>query len=100
MKYHTRRVKSGRGDQQKAAALKYNAQISSAPVVKAKGVGDVAEKIIEVAREHNIPIKEDADLVELLVQLDLEQEIPPELYKIVAEILAFVYNLDRSRQQT
>ena len=59
-----------------------------------------AEKIIKVAREHNIPIKEDADLVELLVQLDLEQEIPPELYKIVAEILAFVYNLDRSRQQT
>ncbi|MFC1714119.1 EscU/YscU/HrcU family type III secretion system export apparatus switch protein [Candidatus Poribacteria bacterium] len=99
MKYHTRRIKSERDAQQKAAALKYNAQISSAPVVKAKGVGDVAEKIIKVAREHNIPIKEDADLVELLVQLDLEQEIPPELYKIVAEILAFVYNLDRSRQQ-
>ncbi len=100
MKYHTRQIKSGRGAQQKAAALKYNAQISSAPVVKAKGVGSVAENIIQLAREHNIPIKEDADLVELLVQLDLEQEIPPELYKIVAEILAFVYSLDRSRQST
>lgn len=100
MRYHTRRIRSGRDTQQKAAALKYNAQISSAPVVKAKGVGDVAQKIIQVAREHNIPIKEDADLVELLVQLDLEQEIPPELYKMVAEILAFVYSLDRSRQST
>jgi flagellar biosynthesis protein len=67
-------------------------------MVKAKGMGNVAEKIIQLAQEHNIPIKEDPDLVELLVQLDLDQEIPPELYKIVAEILAFVYNLDRSRQ--
>lgn len=67
-------------------------------MVKAKGMGNVAEKIIQLAQEHNIPIKEDPDLVELLVQLDLDQEIPPELYKIVAEILAFVYNLDRSGQ--
>jgi len=67
-------------------------------MVKAKGMGNVAEKIIQLAQEHNIPIKEDPDLVELLVQLDLDQEIPPELYKIVAEILAFVYTLDRSRQ--
>lgn len=100
MRHHTRRIKSGNTTQQKAAALKYNAQVSSAPIVKAKGVGGVAEKIIQLAREHNIPIKEDADLVELLVQLDLEQEIPPELYKMVAEIMAFVYSLDRSRQLT
>jgi len=98
MRHHTRRIESGRTKQQKAAALKYNAQVDSAPVIKAKGVGDVAEKIIQTAREHNVPIKEDANLVELLVQLDLEQEIPPELYKMVAEILAFVYGLDQSRQ--
>ena len=97
MKHHIRRIKSGRSTR-KAAALKYDAQTSSAPVVKAKGMGDVAEKIIQLAREHNIPIKEDPDLVELLIQLDLEQEIPSELYKIVAEILSFVYKLDRSRQ--
>ena len=97
MRHHTRRIKSGRSAQQKAAALKYDAQVSAAPVLKARGVGVVAEKIIQLAREHNIPIKQDPDLVELLVQLDLEQEIPPELYKVVAEILAFVYNLDRSR---
>lgn len=97
MKHYIRRIKSGQSTR-KAAALKYDAQTSSAPVVKAKGMGDVAEKIIQLAQEHNIPIKEDPDLVALLVQLDLDQEIPPELYKIVAEILSFVYNLDRSRQ--
>ncbi len=97
MKHYIRRIKSGQSIR-KAAALKYDAQTSSAPMVKAKGMGNVAEKIIQLAQEHNIPIKEDPDLVELLVQLDLDQEIPPELYKIVAEILAFVYNLDRSGQ--
>ena len=94
MRYHTRQIKSGRTAQLKAAAIKYNAQTDLAPVVKAKGAGVVAEKIIQIAREHNVPIKEDADLVELLVQLDLDQEIPPEMYKIVAEVLAFVYGLN------
>ena len=96
MKHHVRRIESGQ-PRQKAAALKYDAQSNSAPVVKAKGSGEVAENIIKLAREHNVPIKEDPDLVALLVQLDLDQEIPPELYKVVAEILAFVYSLDRSR---
>ena len=97
MRHHTRNIKSGNNAQQKAAALKYNAQADSAPVLKAKGVGTIAEKIIQAARDNNVPIKEDADLVELLIQLDVEQAIPPELYKVVAEILAFVYNLDRSK---
>lgn len=97
MRQHTRRIKSERSTR-KAAALKYDAQINSAPVVKAKGMGTVADKIIQIALDHNIPIKEDPNLVELLVQLDLEQEIPPELYKVVAEILAFVYSLDRSKR--
>jgi len=96
---YTKKVKSGHSAQQKAAALKYNAQVNSAPVLKAKGVGTVAEKIIQIAREHNVPVREDPDLIELLVQLDLEQEIPPELYKIVAEILAFVYSLEGSNRQ-
>jgi flagellar biosynthesis protein len=97
--HYTKKVKSRRSAQQKAAALKYNAQADSAPRVKAKGVGNVAEKIIQIARDHNVPIREDPDLVALLVQLDLEQEIPPELYKIVAEILAFVYSLEGSNRQ-
>ncbi len=96
--HYTKKVKSGRSAQQKAAALKYNSQINSAPVVKAKGVGAVAEKIIQIANDHNVPIREDPDLIELLVQLNLGQEIPPELYKIVAEILAFVYSLEGSNQ--
>ena len=97
--HYTKKVKSRRSAQQKAAALKYNSQVNSAPAVKAKGVGAVAEKIIQIARDHNVPIREDPDLVALLVQLDLEQEIPPELYKIVAEILAFVYSLEGSNRE-
>ena len=99
MRSYTKRIRSGNSIQ-KTAALKYDAQVNSAPVVKAKGMGVIAEKIIQIARENNIPVREDPDLVELLVQLDLEQEIPPELYKVVAEILAFVYSLDRLRQAT
>ena len=100
MKRYTRKIESERSERSKAAALKYDAQVNSAPVVKARGVGAAAEKIIQIARDHNIPIREDPDLVELLVQLDLDQEIPPELYKVVAEILAFVYSLERSRRST
>lgn len=96
MKNYTKKIKS---DQflQKAVALKYDANISSAPVVKSKGLGKVAERIIQIAKENNIPIKEDPNLVELLIQIDLEKEIPSELYKVVAEILAFVYRLNRSK---
>lgn len=75
----------------RAAALKYNRGDDSAPKMVAKGRGKVAEKIVEIAREHNVPIKEDKDLVEFLSTLDLYQEIPQELYKAVAEILAFIY---------
>ena len=75
----------------KAAALRYEKETDSVPRVVAKGSGIVADKILQLAKEHNIPIKEDAQLVEVLAQLDLFQEIPPELYRAVAEILAFIY---------
>lgn len=75
----------------KAAALKYDALKASAPQVVAKGSGLVAERILQIAKEHNVPLKEDKQLVEVLSALDLYQEIPPELYKAVAEILAFIY---------
>ncbi|GBD95481.1 MAG TPA: flagellar biosynthesis protein FlhB [Nitrospirae bacterium] len=78
---------------EKAAALKYMRGKDSAPRLVAKGRGKVAEKIIEIAKAHGIPVKEDKDLVELLSVLDLYREIPPDLYKAVAEILAFVYSL-------
>lgn len=79
----------------KAVALKYDTQINSAPAIKAKGKGEIAEKIIKIAKENGIPIKEDTDLVELLMQIDLNKEVPPELYKVVAEIFAFVYRLNK-----
>ena len=78
---------------EKAAALKYRHRKDNAPKIVAKGRGKIAEKIIEIAKIHDIPIQEDRDLVEFLSMLDLYQEIPPELYKAVAEILAFVYAL-------
>ena len=75
-------------------ALQYQPKLDNAPKVIAKGKGQVAEKIIEIAREHNIYIQNDPDLIEVLSQLDLNQEIPPDLYIVIAELLAFVYSLN------
>jgi len=78
----------------KAVALKYNHQKNKAPKVIAKGRGDIAEKIIEVAKAHNVPLYEDKNLSQILEALELETEIPPELYRAVAEVLAFIYRLN------
>jgi flagellar biosynthetic protein FlhB len=76
-----------------AIALKYDADESVAPVVVAKGEDYVANKIKEVARENNIMIMENKPLARALyATVDIGQEIPPELYEAVAEILALVYN--------
>lgn len=75
-----------------AAALKYDAGKDLAPKVIAKGQGTVAEKIIELAKKNNIPIRSDPGLVQILSKLDIDQQIPIELYRAVAEILAFVYS--------
>ena len=82
----------------KAVALKYDHQKNKAPRVIAKGRGEIAEKIIEVAKAHNVPLYEDKNLVQILEALELETEIPPELYRAVAEILAFIYRLNSSAQ--
>jgi len=78
----------------KAVSLKYEPVKDSAPKITAKGQGVVADKIIALAKENNIPIHEDPDLVEILSKLDLEEEIPPTVYVLVAEILAFVYRMN------
>jgi flagellar biosynthesis protein len=83
-----------------AVALKYDAATDSVPKVSAKGRGLVAEKIIALAREQGIPMREDPDLVQLLTQIDLDREIPPTLYKVVAEVLAFVYRLNQRYKQS
>ncbi len=78
----------------KAAAITYDAEKDLAPRLVAKGSGPVADKIIEIARQHDIPMVKDENLVQVLEALDLDTEIPPELYRAVAEILAFIYRLN------
>lgn len=80
-----------------AAALKYDANKDAAPKVTARGRGIVAEKIIELARKHDVPIKSDPALVQILSKLELDEQIPVEIYKAVAEILAFVYSVNGKR---
>ena len=72
-----------------AVALHWDRQ--NAPRVTAKGHGDVAERIIELAKQHDVPLQENKDLVEVLARLDLDQQIPESLYVAVAEVIAFAY---------
>ena len=77
-----------------AISLKYSWGSNHAPKVTAKGQGWVAEKIIAMAEQQNIPIRKDKDLVALLEKIDVGREIPESLYKLVAELLAWVYHLN------
>ena len=83
-----------------AVSLKYKKGSDSAPKITAKGKGLVADKIIKMAHENNIPIREDEDLLNLLSEIDVGQEVPESLYKVVAEILAWVYQLNQNFQQS
>jgi len=74
----------------KAIALRYNPDKDRAPVLVAKGKGNIARKIIELAKEHNIPVIEDETLVETLIRIDVYEEIPEELYEVVAQLLVYV----------
>jgi len=85
-------------NEKKAVALKYDKGKNPAPHLSAKGRGFLAEKIIEVAREHNIPIHQDADLVTILETVEIEQEIPMEVYAVVAEIFAYIYKANKKSQ--
>ena len=78
----------------KAVALKYDQKTDKAPRVIATGRGEVAEKIIAVAKANSVPLYEEQNLIQVLEALDLETEIPPELYRAVAEVLAFIYRLN------
>ncbi|WP_255592308.1 EscU/YscU/HrcU family type III secretion system export apparatus switch protein [Thermosulfurimonas sp. F29] len=81
-------------------ALKYEPEKDGAPRVVAKGQGRLAELILEVARRHGIPVREDSELVRELFRLEIEAEIPPELYEAVAVILAWAYRLNRKARST
>jgi flagellar biosynthesis protein len=76
-----------------AAAVQYEAS-DEAPRVVASGHGFMAEKIIALAKEHGVKIHEDPDLVQVLAELDVGSVIPPEIYQVVAEVLAYVYRVN------
>jgi flagellar biosynthesis protein len=77
-----------------AVALAYR-ETDAAPRVVAKGRGLIAEEIIARAREHGVYVHESPELVSLLLQIDLDQRIPPQLYVAVAELLAWLYRVER-----
>ena len=79
----------------KALALKYDKDKDNAPKLVAKGKNYIAERIIEIAKENRVPIYPDRDLVQVLEALDLDFEIPAELYRAVAEVLVFIHDLNR-----
>jgi len=74
-----------------AVALKYDGE--RAPVIAASGTHELADEIIRIAREHNVPLYENPELASILARLELNEEIPETLYRVVAEILAFAFNL-------
>ena len=78
-----------------AAAIKYDALKNAAPMIIAKGKGSIAEEIIRLAEENEVPLYQDPALAKLLTSLELETEVPPELYTLVAEVLAFVYKMEQ-----
>ena len=84
---------------QKAAALQYDHLTENAPKVVAKGQGAVAKNIIKIAKDNNLPIKKDEDLIELLSKLDIDKEIPTEMYKAVAEIFSFIYGITNKKEE-
>ena len=77
--------------------MRYNLARDRAPTVVAKGHGAVADRILELARQNGIPIHEDPELIEALARLDVQQEIPPELYQVMAEVLTFVYRANKKK---
>jgi len=80
-------------ERKKAVALRYDPEKDNAPVVLAKGYGELAERIIKIARERNIPVVEDKDLISALIRVEVFEEIPPELYRAVAKVLVFIKTL-------
>ena len=81
--------------QKKAVALHYQQEQSGAPRIVAVGEGHLAQKILELAKEHEVPIMEDMILVGKLAKFPVGVEIPPELFEAVAKVLAFIYRLEK-----
>lgn len=78
----------------RAVAMRYDQDRDGAPRMVAKGAGTVADRLLAVAREHGVPLYEDRDLVSILEVLEIGTEIPPRMYRALAEVLAHVYRVD------
>ena len=84
----------------RAVALKYDAEKNLAPKLVAKGKGHVAENILEAAKKGQVPVYQNKSLVNMLMALELDKEIPAELYTTVAEVLAYVYRIDQRKKES
>ena len=82
----------------KAVALKYKAYEDLAPKVIAKGKGELAEKIIEKAREFDVPLFQNEELVNMLLNVEVGEEIPPKMYEAVVEVFVWLYKLEEKAQ--
>lgn len=96
---HEKTERQGKSSIRRAVALKYEPGEQTTPVVVAKGNGLIADQILEQAKLNGVPVQEDASLVEVLSKLDIDQEIPSELFALVAEVLSFVYQSDRKARE-
>ena len=74
-----------------AVALEFDGE--NTPLVNARGIGPIADQIIEIAKQHGVPLQQDMELVEVLTELSLGDEIPENLYRAIAEVIAFAYIL-------
>lgn len=102
-KNKTEKSKSERGSSEKlkiATALKFNPDIDAAPQLIAKGVGLIAENILKRAEDYDIPVYKDERLSQQLRQLELGEQIPVELYEVVAEVLVFIGSVDQKKKNS
>ncbi|WP_129408279.1 EscU/YscU/HrcU family type III secretion system export apparatus switch protein [Marinitoga lauensis] len=83
----------------KVVAIKYEEFKDEVPTIIAKGVGAIAEKIIEIAKENNIPVLKNTKTVNELYSLDIPSEIPEDMYFIVAKIIAYVMQLNEKKEE-
>nr|WP_325190430.1 EscU/YscU/HrcU family type III secretion system export apparatus switch protein [uncultured Selenomonas sp.] len=81
--------------EQRAVAIKYDVKKDRAPRVTAKGRSLVADRILAEAKKNGVPVYQNKSLVNMLMALEIDREIPPELYRTIAEILAYVYRIDK-----
>lgn len=91
-KFNFKKKKDIQGES--AVAIKYGDTESGLPEIRAHGKGVLAEKIIELAKENNVPLQDDPALIANLIDLDLGDSVPPQLYSVIAEILILIEELE------